>query len=235
MQRAGERPEDRNAGRHTIFCPKRGGIAADDQQQAVGREFSAGGEIEADAMQPPRVRGIIRIIKFHRRVGDAFQLDELFIARRRVITNFVDDHRPHPRPGVGRSQGVEDLRRILRLAGADDVAAKAHSVLRRAKTETIAVAGQVPVRVRRVEVNFFAVRIEPKAVRRARTGIEIVFREHDVAARGNDFRSGDAEFLRHGALVGQIPIADVHVGCVGIKKLDRVELRQVGVREDLVD
>ena len=63
-------------------------------------------------------------------------------------------------------------------------------------------------------------RIEPEAVRRVRIGVEIVFREHKVAARGNDFRSGDAEFLRHGALVGQIPVADVHVGWIGIEQFD---------------
>ena len=148
LERAGKRPEDRHAGGHAVLGAKRRGITVDDQQQAVGRDFSAGREIKADAMQPPRVRGIIRVIKFHRRVGDALQLDEFHIAQRRVITDFVDDHRSDTRPGVRRSQSVEDLRRILRLAGADDVAAKGHSVLRRAKTETVAVTGQIPGGVR---------------------------------------------------------------------------------------
>ena len=212
LERAGERPEDRHGDRHAILGAKRRGIAADDQQQSVGRNFRAGREIEADTVQPPGVRGIIRVVKFHRRVRDAHQFEEFRIAQRRVIPDFVDDHRPDARPGVRPSESVDDLRRILPLAGADDVAAKGHSVLRRAKTKTVAVTGQIPGGIRRVEVNLFAVRIEPEAVRRARIGVEIVFSEHKVAARGNDFWSGDAEFLRHGSLVGQIPIADVDVG-----------------------
>src|SRR2546425_13238398 len=38
----------------------------------------------------------------------------------------------------------------------------------------------------------------------------------------------DTEFLRHSALIGQIPIADVNVGRVRIVKLDGVQLRRGG-------
>ena len=78
-------------------------------------------------------------------------------------------------------------------------------------------------------------RIEPETARRSRVGVPIIFGHNEIAARGNDGRSGNAEFLRHSALVGQIPVADVHGRRVGVIKLDGIKLRRVGVGEGLVD
>ena len=111
----------------------------------------------------------------------------------------------------------------MRLTRADDVTSETDTVLCRSERKPVAVAGQISVRVAGVEINLLAMRIETKAVRRGGIRVPVDLREHNIAARrdtGAGVSREDAKLLRHGALVGQIPIADVHVGRVRIVKLD---------------
>ena len=223
LQCAGKRPEDLHRGWNTIFDAECGGVAADDQQQAVRRDFGVGREIEAYAVQSPSVCRVVRVVQFHRRVGDAFQFHKLVPAGRGMILDFVDHHRTDARSGVQSPECIHPLRRILRLTRADDVTSETDTVLRRPKCKPITVTGQISIRVCGVEVNFLAVRIESKVVRRSRIRVPVVFREHNKAAcrdGGAGVVGGDAKLLRRSALVSEIPVADVHVGRVRVVKLD---------------
>ena len=152
-----------------------------------------------------------------------------------MITDFIEDDRADPRPGVGPAECVRLLRRILCFTRADDVTTKADSVLRCAESEAVAITGQVAGGIRGVEVNLLPVRIEPEAVRRGRVGIPVILAQDQVTTRRNDVGRGDAEFPGNGPLVGEVPVADIDVGRVGVVEFDRIELGRVSMRERFVD
>ena len=152
-----------------------------------------------------------------------------------MIPDFIDDDRANPRPRVRTAQGVGNLRGILRLPSADDVAPEAHAVFGRAEAEAVAVTGQIPVRIGGKEINFLAMRIEPEAARQSRVGVPVILGEDKVAPGLDDRLRRNAEFMRHRPLVGQIPVADVHVHRIRVVQLNGVHLRRVGVRERFVD
>ena len=65
-----------------------------------------------------------RVKQGHGLRADIEQLDETIAARSRVVMNFAEDHRPHPRPGVGRAQAQLALRRKHLLPHTIDLAAE---------------------------------------------------------------------------------------------------------------
>src|SRR5205807_6089550 len=155
--------EDRNIRWDVVFQTEHPRIAGDQQQQTVRRDFHVRRESEPGAVEFPRILRVIRVVQPDRTARDVLQLNELLITERWMIPDFIDDDRANPRPRVRTAQGVGNLRGILRLPSADDVAPEAHAVFGRTEAEAVAVTGQIPVRIGGKEINFLAMRIEPEA------------------------------------------------------------------------
>src|SRR5258705_200900 len=97
-----------------------------------------------------------------------------------MILDFVDHYRTDARSCIRPAQRVHSLRGILRLPGTDDVTSETHSVSGCTKGKPIAKAGQISVRVPRIEIDFLAMGIEPETVRGIRVGVPIAFRENQI-------------------------------------------------------
>jgi hypothetical protein len=66
-----------------------------------------------------------------------------------MIHQFVDDHRPHPRPGIRRAERPLLLRHKMHRAHTIDVASERHPVLRGAKLHPLQIPGKFARAVRR--------------------------------------------------------------------------------------
>jgi hypothetical protein len=74
-----------------------------------------------------------------------------------MIIDFVDDERADTWPGIRFAQGIGQLRGILRLTRADDIAPERNSVLCGAEGEPITIPCEIAVCVAGVKVDFLAV------------------------------------------------------------------------------
>ena len=161
LQHARVEGKNRHGRWHVVFQTEHRRIGADQQEQSLN--FHAGGKSESCPVELPGVRRMERVIEFHRRRGNVLEFDEFLIAQGGMVLDFVDHHRPDPRHGIRLAQRVRRLCRVLRFTSADRIAPEAHPVLRRPEAESVAVAGQVAVRVGREEVDFLAVRVKAEA------------------------------------------------------------------------
>ena len=119
------------------------------------------------------------------------------------------------------------------LSVAGDVAAEGHAILRRAKAEAVAVAGEIRAGIAREKPGLVAIGAEGEA---GAARIEVRLSEHEEAT-GVDHRAiGNAEFFRRAEVIADEPAADVHGVRGWVEQLDAVSgRRHIGAREDLVD
>ena len=104
LQLAGVRAENRDLRRHRVLQAKGRWIARHDQEQRVRAEHDALREIEAKAVEPPRVRRRGWIEQRDRFAREVPQFDELIVADVGMVMDFVDHHRADLRPGVRATQ-----------------------------------------------------------------------------------------------------------------------------------
>ena len=167
--------------------------------------------------------------------GDVLELDELGVAGKRLVMDFVDDDRPDAWPGIGCAEGEGYLSRVMGIAGAADVTAKGNSIGGSGKSESMAVTGEVAGGIARVQIHLLAVRTEQEAGFDTGRGIEVGFIEGDVSTGRNHAGHRDPEFLRSRPTIGEVPMTDVDRRRVGVMEFDRIHGRQIGMRQDLVD
>src|SRR6185503_14920167 len=117
------------------------------EREAIWGEYDVCRESKTRTVQAPRIRRVSGVEQFHRRGTDILQLDEFIVLRRRVIMDFVNDGRAKTRATVRSAEGRGDLRHQLLNACAVHVAPEGHAFRCAAKAETVAVPGEVCVRV----------------------------------------------------------------------------------------
>src|SRR6185503_2783448 len=135
-----------------------------------------------------------------------------------MVMDFTDDNRANPRVGVRAPERQSTLRGELFFADAVHKTSEGNAQIRWSKNGPMAVTSEVGFPIGREQIN-------AAAGRGASDGIELVFVELQVAARGNLGPGWEAVLSRSVRIIGEEPAAHVGLGCGGVMKFDGLQRR----------
>src|SRR5262245_27883422 len=143
--------------------------------------------------------------------------------QRGMVMDFVDDDRTEAWTAVRRAEARRELRHELFLTRRVEMSSEAHPFRRAAKTESVAVAGEIGIRVAGEEEHVIAAETEREAAVRSGCGIEVRFIDNQETSRRNESAVGEAKFVWHGRVVSKEPAAEIHRVHRWIEQLHGIE------------